>query len=279
MKLGRAIAGAIALALAAAPVGLVDPLLGTGVAAAQDSSVQAVSSHFTPEQAAGFSKQMERDLAAKGARVAMVFRAGRARDKLPEGIAYTHGAFWVHRTIKTATGEPAEGYAVYNLYAGDGDNWGKTESRLVQDWPFEFTRASTVDDMAVIIPSPEVQRRLLAVIDSPTYAKLHNPAYSLVSNPFERKYQNCNSFMLNVLGAAIWDTADPARIALDLKAHFKPTIVKTSAVVRLFGPIADQRLRTDDQKGPVRTVTYESLAGFLKTNGMLQETYVLNYRP
>lgn len=262
-----ALAAAAALALAAVP------------AAAQDSSANVVAPHFTPEQAAAFSKQVERDLAAKGARVAMVFRAGRMRDQLPEGISYTHGAFWVHRTIKTADGGALQGYAVYNLYAGDGKAWSKIESRLVQDWPLDFTRGSTVNDMAVIIPSPEMQRRILAVIDSPTYEKVHNPAYSLVANPWSRKYQNCNNFMLNVLAAAAWEIDDPQRITANLKAHYKPTIVKANAVMRLFGPIADQRLRTDDQQGPIRTATYESLAVFMQENNLLQEHYIFNYKP
>ena len=247
-------------------------------ASAQDSSVRAISQHLSAEQAAAFSKQVERDLAAKGARVAMVFRAGRMRDQLPEGIAYTHGAFWVYRDIKTADGGTIKGYAVYNLYAGNGTDWSKIESRLVQDFPLDFTRGSTVDDMAVIIPSPEMQRRILAVIDSPTYQAVHNPAYSLVANPWSRKYQNCNNFMLNVIGAAIWQTDDPLQITANLKAHYEPTIVKTNAVMRLFGPIADQRLRTDDQDGTVRTATYESMAEFMRENNLLQEAYVLNFQ-
>jgi len=267
MRVLAAAALAAALACAAVP------------AAAQDSSAHVVVPHFTAEQAAAFSKQVERDLAAKGARVAMVFRAGRGRDQLPEGISYTHGAFWVYRTIRTADGQSLSGYAVYNLYAGDGKAWSRIESRLVQDYPLDFTRGSTVDDMGVIIPSPEMQRRIIAVIDSPTYAKVHNPAYSLVANPWSRKYQNCNNFMLNVIAAAVWETDDPARISADLKAHYKPTIVKANAVLRLFGPIADPRLRTDDQKGPIRTATYESLAAFMQENGLLQESYIFNYRP
>ena len=247
-------------------------------ASAQDSSVRAISQHLSAEQAAAFSKQVERDLAAKGARVAMVFRAGRMRDQLPEGIAYTHGAFWVYRDIKTADGGTMMGYAVYNLYAGNGTDWSKIESRLVQDFPLDFTRGSTVDDMAVIIPSPEMQRRILAVIDSPTYQAVHNPAYSLVANPWSRKYQNCNNFMLNVIGAAIWQTDDPLQITANLKAHYEPTVVKTNAVMRLFGPIADQRLRTDDQDGTVRTATYESMAEFMRENKLLQEAYVLNFQ-
>jgi hypothetical protein len=257
---------AAALAFAAVP------------AAAQDSSARSVAAHFTAQEAAGFSKQIERDLATRGARVAMVFRTGRPRDQLPEGISYTHGAFWVYRTIKTADGRELSGYAVYNLYAGDGKAWPTTQSRLVQDYPFDFTRGSQVDDVAVIIPSPEMQRRILAVIDSPTYEKVHLPAYSLVANPWARKYQNCNNFMLDVVGAAIWQTDDPARITADLKAHFQPAVVKAGPLLRIFGPIADGRLRHDDQTGPIRTATYESISAFMQKDGLLQETYSLSYK-
>ncbi|MGZ3378430.1 MAG: DUF2145 domain-containing protein [Phenylobacterium sp.] len=246
-------------------------------AAAQDSSARSVAAHFTAPEAATFSKQIERDLAARDARVAMVFRTGRPRSQLPDGIAYTHGAFWVYRTIATDDGRQLSGYAVYNLYAGDGHAWPKNQSRLVQDYPFDFTRGSSVDDVAVIIPSPEMQRRIIAVIDSPTYEKLHNPAYSLVANPWASRFQNCNNFMLDVVGAAAWDTTDPARITADLKAHYQPTIVKAGPLMRLFGPIADSRLRTDDQKGPIRTATYESMSAFMDKNGLLQAAYSLNF--
>jgi hypothetical protein len=247
-------------------------------AVAQDSSAHSVAAHFDAPQAAAFSKQIERDLAVHGAQVAMVFRTGRPRSELPEGIAYTHGAFWVYRTINTADGRKLDGYAVYNLYAGDGHAWPKNQSRLVQDFPLDFTRGSTVDDVAVIIPSPEMQRRILAVIDSPTYARLHNPAYSLVANPWRTKYQNCNNFMLNVVGAAAWDTTDQARITTDLKAHYHPTIVKAGPLMRFFGPIADSRLHTDDQQGPIRTATYESMSAFMDQNGLLQSAYSLTFQ-
>ncbi|HEX3700163.1 MAG TPA: DUF2145 domain-containing protein [Phenylobacterium sp.] len=261
-----AAAAAAALALAAVP------------AAAQDSSARSVAAHFTATQAAGFSKQIEQDLASKGARVAMVFRAGRPRSQLPEGIAYTHGAFWVYRTIRTADGRELSGYAVYNLYAGDGKAWPTTQSRLVQDYPFDFTRGSQVDDVAIIVPSPEMQRRIIAVIDSPTYARVHLADYSLVANPWARKYQNCNDFMLDVLGAAIWQTDDPMRITTDLKAHFQPTVVKAGPLLRLFGPIADGRLRNDDQHGPIRTATYKSISAFMRGNGLLQAAYSVDYK-
>jgi hypothetical protein len=265
VRLPVGLACAAALALAAPP------------AAAQDSSFQSVAAHFTAPEAAAFSKQIERDLAAHDARVAMVFRTGRARSQLPDGIAYTHGAFWIYRTITTAEGKSVSGYAVYNLYAGDGHAWPKNQSRLVQDFPFDFARASAVDDVAIIVPSPEMQRRILEVVDSPTYERLHNPAYSLVANPWAAKYQNCNNFMLDVVGAAAWDIADPARITADLRAHYEPTVVKAGPMMRMFGPIADSRLRTDDQKGPIRTATYESMSTFMDRNGLLQAAYTLNF--
>ncbi len=256
------------LALAAAPA-----------ARAQDSiSTPAAVAHFTAKEAAEFSKQVEDDLAGHGARVALVFRTGRPRAKLPEGIAYTHGAFWVYREIRTADGGSAPGYAVYNLYAGDGEAWPAVESRLVQDFPFDFIRGSAVDDVAVITPSPEMQRRMLAVIDSADYARLHNPSYSLVANPLSDKHQNCNGFMLDVIAAAAWDTRDKAQIRADERAHFTPTVVKAGPLMRMFGPMVDGRLKTDDQSGPIRTATYESMAGFMRADGLLQAAYRLAYR-
>ena len=245
---------------------------------AQDSvSTSAAASHFTPEEVARFSKQIENDLAGRGARVAVVFRAGRARETLPKGIAYTHGAFWVYRDVRTVEGTVEPGYAVYNLYAGDGKAWPKTMSRLVQDFPFNFTSGSSVDDVAVIIPSPEMQRRILGVIDSSTYAALHNPSYSLIANPLSSKHQNCNGFMLDVIASAGWQTTDRAQIRADLRAHYTPTTVQAGAAMRLFAPLADARLKTDDQSGPLRTATYESMAAFMRDNGLLQAAYSVNF--
>src|SRR5690606_5719807 len=140
----------------------------------------------------------------------------------------------------------------------------------------DFVAATAVDDVAVIIPSPEMQRRVSEIMGSPNYEKLHIEPYSLVSNPLDIKYQNCNEFMLDVLAAAAWGSTDMVQIKANLKQHFKPTVVKTNLVERLLGPIADSRLKTDDQNGPIVTATYESMSAFMKDNGLMQETYILN---
>lgn len=230
--------------------------------------------HLSTEAAAKFSKELEENLAGKGARVAIVFRTGRPRDKLPKGISYTHGAFWVYVPIKLADGTTTNGYAVYNLYHGDGTKLAKDRSYLHQDFPIDFVRGTAVDDVAVILPSPEMQRRILNIMAGPTYAALHNPSYSLIANPLGTLHQNCNSFMLNVIAAAAWETTDAAQIASNLRAHYQPTRVNVGLLQRTLGPMADERLKLDDQGSRIVTATYESMAAFMAKQKLLTEHYV-----
>lgn len=227
------------------------------------------------EDAARFSKQIEDSLAANGARVAMVFRAGRDREELPEDIRYTHGAFWVYQTIQRSDGTEMNGYAVYNLYSGDGANLPRTQSSLVQDFPLDFVEGAAEDDVAVIIPSPELQRRILAIMANGSYDDLHVDAYSLVSNPGDPSYQNCNEFMLDVIAAAAWETTDYQQIKANLAEHFIPTVINANLFERLFAPLADSQIRTSDHGRQIETATYESLGNFLRTFEMLQSDYLI----
>jgi hypothetical protein len=235
--------------------------------------------HFTAVEAAGFAKQVERDLAAHGARVAIVFRTGKPRKDLPEGIAYTHAAFWVYSGITGGDGKTYKGYASYNLYQGDGKTVAVDQSYLAQDYPLDFISGDQADDVGIIIPTPEMQRRLLAVIQSPAYEKLHVQSYSLVSNPFDARHQNCTEFVLDVISAAIWGTDDYAQIKADQKAWFKPTVIHANLFQRVFGPMVNPRLKMDDQGDEIETVSYESIAGFMRQYDLMSETYVLNRAP
>ncbi len=230
---------------------------------------------LTVEEAAAFSKQVERSLAEKGARVGIVFRSGRSRDRLPENVRYTHGAFWVYQDIEREDGSRMQGYVVYNLFHGDGESLPKTKSYLAQDFPLDFAVGSSVDDIAVIVAAPELQRRILQVMASETYEQLHIEDYSLISNAANATFQNCNEFMLDVIAAAAWQTSDYDQIKANLAAHFQPTVIDTNLMERIFAPVADVRLKTADHPGKIETVTYESIAGFLKKFDMLQDTYVI----
>ena len=85
--------------------------------------------------------------------------------------------------------------------------------------------------------------------------------------------------MLDIIAAAAWETADMAQIKANLKQHFRPTKVKTSLIERFLAPLAEDRIKTDDQGGTIITATYESMAAFMRDNGLLKEAYILRRRP
>ncbi|MBR9825620.1 MAG: DUF2145 domain-containing protein [Alphaproteobacteria bacterium] len=234
--------------------------LFAGLPAAEAGSNGRPVDNFTLQETADFSKQIERELAHRGAYVAMVFRSGRPRSGLPDGIRYTHGAFWVYTPVPTLDGGTQYGYAVFNLYHEISP---VTVSGLYQDWPLDFTRGDAIGQVGVIIPNEEMQERILDVIASPLFETLHNPDYSLLSNPGDARYQNCNEFMLDVVASSIWQTTSREQIKVNLDAYFSPSRVHLNVFERWVGPLIDQRLRLDDHTGDIRTTTYASMADFM----------------
>jgi hypothetical protein len=190
-------------------------------------------------RAAEFSKQIEQYLGDRGARVAIVFRSGESRDELPDGIRYTHGAFWVYQPLESVDGsEQFNGYAVYNLYIGNETGEGDPRtSYLMQDFPIDFTLPMDVNTLeaGVVIPTPEVQRRILGVMASEDYQRLHHLNYSLLSNPHDAEYQNSNEFLLDVIAAGLWQTTQREQLKVNLTAYFEPTPVRLNVFQRLFG--------------------------------------------
>lgn len=238
--------------------------------AAQAGSGALPISPYSVEEAADFSKQIERDLAARGVHVALVFRSGRERADLPDGVRYTHGAFWVYSELETEDGRRIHGYAVHNLYHYEDD---QRTSYLAQDWPLNFTLGDVIGEVGVIIPSPELQRRLALMLNSGADDALHQPDYSLISNPHDPRFQNCNEYILDVIAAAAWETTDRNQIKANLAAWFEPTPIRAGLFARMFGPSVDDRLRMDDHSGTIRTTTFTSLGRFLGEHNMLAEQY------
>ena len=218
--------------------------------------------HFKPEEIAAFSKKVEKNLAEKRARVALVARVGRPRDKLPEGMAYTHVSFAVYSRITTADGRQVPGYAVYNLYQRNDK---LDASSLVQDYPIDFFAEVEVLEAGVIIPSPELQKRLLKVITSPLYKNLHNPKYSVIANPFNLDYQNCTEHTLDVIFAAIYQTDDIRFIKANESAYFTPQRVNVNFLKLALGSMISAEVKTSDQPpGRPVTATFETIARFLR---------------
>lgn len=221
-------------------------------------------------EVAGFANRVQQDLAARGANVAIVSRVGRDPAVLPDGIEYTHVAFWVYSRLTQADGTTGMGYRVYNLYQQEGN---LTRSDLVQDTPSDFFAGAHSLDAGIIIPDPRLQRKLLDIIASPTYAALHNANYSVLANPRTGRFQNCTEHTLDVLFAALYDTNDRLQIKANIAAYFVPQSVPLNGLQRLFAPAASQALTTADHGSHVGTATFGSIARFMESNDLHDEIY------
>lgn len=216
---------------------------------------------FEPEQIVRLAKKVETTLAESGARVALVARVGRPREKLPEGIRFTHVAFAVYSKIQLDNGKTVPGYAVYNLYQRDDQ---KNVSDLIQDYPIDFFAGSQELEAGIVLLSPKLQKRLLQVITSEAYSSMHNPRYSCISNPFTTAYQNCTEFVLDVLFGAIYQVDDKKQIKLNERAYFRAQPVNKNPLLLLGGSIFSSEVAISDHpNGKIETATFSTIANFL----------------
>jgi len=217
--------------------------------------------HFKPEQVIAFAKKVEKTLAARGARVAILARMGRPLAELPEGMHFTHVAFAVYSEITTSDGRKVPGYSIYNLYQ---QNDHPDVSELVQDFPVDFFAGVALLEAGIIIPSPELQERLLNVIASPTYKQLHDPHYSVIANPFTLGRQNCTEFVLDVVNAVIYQTSDIKVIKANENAFFVAQPVNVNPFKLMLGAMFTAEVSTTDQIGTPVTATFEKVGDYLK---------------
>lgn len=245
-----------------------------GAAPAAAGSMAGATLQLPMHEVKAFSNTVQRDLAARNAHVAIVARVGRDPDDLPDGIAFTHVGFWVLSDIPDGKGGTYRGYRVWNLYQNAAD---PDISALVQDGPVDFFAGVAELRAGVIVPSLEMQERLLTTLASPAYAQLHNPNYSVLANPNNNHYQNCTEHMLNVVMAAVYGTSDMAQIKANTKAHFAAQPVKISPLARGFGPLFVKGVATDDHHGRLKTTTFGSIARFMDDFRLSDQTYTLRF--
>jgi hypothetical protein len=237
---------------------------------ADAGSSEAGAPQLPAAEVAAFANRVQQDLAARGARVAIVSRMGRDPRVMPKGVRYTHVSFWVFSQITDANGRKGTEYRAYNLYQIGANG---TRSHLVQDSPADFFAGAYNFDAGVIIPDARLQAKLLKVIASPTYAKLHNPRYSVLANPNTTQFQNCTEHTLDVLMAAVYGTSDIAQIKANRAAHFTPQVIAVGGVKRALAGATSAALTTVDHGAQVETATFESIARFMKANDLAARVY------
>ncbi|MBF0214680.1 MAG: DUF2145 domain-containing protein [Magnetococcales bacterium] len=240
---------------------IVPVMMGASDADASSGSGAPTPSRFTSDQISAFAKQVEKTLAAQGARVAILARMGRPASELPPGMHFTHVAFAVYSEITTRDGRKLPGYAIHNLYQKSDR---PDVSELVMDYPVDFFAGVAELEAGILIPSAKLQQRLLSWIGTPEYRALHDPHYSVIANPYTLGRQNCTEFVLDVLHAAIHQTGDVRVIKEAEKRYFEAQEVAVNPFKLMLGAMFSQEVATDDHPGPPVTATFEKIASFLK---------------
>ncbi|GAC14614.1 DUF2145 domain-containing protein [Aliiglaciecola lipolytica] len=221
-----------------------------------------------PEKIVKFAKDVEKYAASKGARAFIIARMGRPEKELPAGIRFTHTAVALYSNITLDNGETVQGYAIHNLYQKTGQS---DKSELVIDYPVDFFWGAHELKAGILIPSVEVQEKLIQLIASGKDKSLHNENYSVIANPFNNRFQNCTEYTLDLLNAAIYDTQDVAQLKVNAKAHFKAQRVKTSPLKLMFGSMFMDDVSTKDHKGKVYTSTFTTIGEYLRQNQLSEE--------
>ena len=128
----------------------------------------------------------------------------------------------------------------------------------------------------IIIPSTELQNRIIEIISSGENQGLHNENYSVIANPFNNEFQNCTEYTLDIVNAAIYQSTNPQQLKLNAKSHFKPQKIYTNPFKLALGSMFMDDVTTRDHKGQVYTTTFSTIAKYLTENELATQAVTFN---
>ena len=214
-------------------------------------------------------------LDASGAQVVLLGRAG--QDLGRYGLQYSHLG-WAYRTDtgpwRVVHKLNACGTAVADVYRqGLGDFF------LDDLWRHEAVWA---------VPTPEVQQRLRAVLDSRERTlALHHRPYSMVSYAWASRYQQSNQWALETLALAMEPgtitTRDQAQAWLQFKGY-APSVLRLGTLTRLGGRMGSANIAFDDHPSEQRfadrieTVTVDSVLAWLERARLASKPVVFSVK-
>lgn len=218
---------------------------------------------------------LDAEHARSGTRVVVLGRAGQDLSKY--GLRYSHLG-WAYKTPegpwRVAHKLNECGTAVGHLYLQ-----GLGEFFLDDLWRYEAVYA---------VPVPEVQQRLLAVLqDKARTRTLQHPPYSMVSYVWGRKYQQSNQWALETLAVAMEPatvrTRDQAQAWLQFKGY-TPTTLKIGPLTRMGGRVGSANIAFDDHPNDKRfsdrieTVTVDSVLAWMQRTQLAAAPVVLTLK-
>ncbi|MGR4867370.1 DUF2145 domain-containing protein [Variovorax sp. LARHSF232] len=205
-------------------------------------------------------------LDASGAKVVILARAGQDLRKYGLryshlGIAYKSGeGTWrvVHKLNQCGSARAS----VYRQGLGD--------FFLDDLWRYEAAWA---------VPAPDVQAQLLSLMQAPPQQllRVNQPAYSLVSYAWGRKYQQSNQWVIETMALAMEPAGVDGRARAQAWLQFKgyePTTLRLSPLTRLGGRISSANVAFDDHPDEKRfsdrieTVTADSVFAWLQRSAL-----------
>jgi hypothetical protein len=212
-------------------------------------------------------------LDASGERLALIARVG--SDLSKHNLRYSHMAIvwrdhpkgrWsvVHMLNKCGTATSA----LYDEGLGNFFN----------DDPFAY-------DALLLFPGPEYQDRLIEALGTSLPASVYHPGYSMVAYPWSTKYQNSNTWLLEMLAAA-WAPGGSVHNRSQAQAWLKqagyqPTLLRVGALERFGARLFRANIAFDDHpselrfSGRIYTVTVDSIADLVRRLDPAARTEVL----
>ncbi|MBS0390486.1 MAG: DUF2145 domain-containing protein [Proteobacteria bacterium] len=236
-------------------------LLAAGGAQAGRSCEQHGPSVQTIERGMQLAASTARALDDSGARVVLLARAG--QDLSAYGLRYSHLG-WAY---KTAEGPWRVAHKLNDCGTDRGYLYrqGLGEFFLDDLWRYEAVWA---------VPTPEVQQRLLALLqDGARTTLLQHAPYSMVSYAWGQRYQQSNQWALETLAAAMEPDTVRTRAQAQAWLRFKgyaPTVLKIGPLTRLGGRMTAANVAFDDHPPEKRfadrieTVTVDSALAWLQ---------------
>ena len=199
-------------------------------------------------------------LEASDAQVALIARVG--QDLSRQGLRYSHMAYVWRDHPK------GRWLVVHEL-----NECGTAQSALYDEGLGNFFFDVFAHEAAILIPSPQSQARIVAMLASPAARTLHSPRYNMLAYAFSTQYQNSNQWVLETYAASASEfaIADRGKAQQWLKlAGYEPITVHVPTAQRLGARLFRANVEFDDHPfgrraaGQIDTVTVESVMRFVK---------------
>lgn len=270
--------GRVGRVLARWVLALLLPLVACVAHAGRNCEAAQPLKSATVEKAFALAERTLLALDRSGAEVVVLARAG--QDLQSYGLIYSHLGF----AYREASAQGGKVWRVLHKL----NTCGSASSAIYKQGLGEFF----LDDLwrfeaAWVVPTPAVQARLIAVLQSPMRALLlHHAPYSMVSYAWGQTYQQSNQWALETMAQAM-GAGDAGGLDGRLRAQdwlrakgYQPSTLNLGPLTRLGGRLTQANVAFDDHpalkrfSNRIETVTADSVFDWMQRAQLAQSAVV-----